>query len=1131
MQFLCSLLIALIGLIGGTGIPAAPPTATVTLKPNPAYVDLPLRGSGTFSDPDGEGEGASRYRWLLDGTEVLSGTVPQSVLLSFDSGFAGADGSVPTRTRGVTLTAGRFGSAVVFSPSLNSRLTYTATGRIGFEQGTFEAWVRLGHDLTDPIYDSYPRLFSLVVDTEHQLLMEVNADRLILTSRNNGAYYGTWPAPPAWKAGEWHYVAATWTGPGNRAVLYYDGAQVSAGDFSVITGTPQLFDIGCRGDGGVLDATIDDVRLSRRVLSAAEVAASYARGSAALNDEVLWLPGDYAIGDMVTFELTPCDIGGSCGVPVSTSLTITSSPLGPLTPPTGLLPAGTLSLTLSLTTTAAADCRWSPSGGTAYAAMTGTFQSGQGTPAHATVISGLANLKEYRFYVRCRAASGGEDGYEQSSHVRIMGPWAGGYPRIANIWGSFDAAKGVNFYSGYDLYIPGGWGSSSNKAAELRTLNPDAKVLMGLNATYAYTQYDSLTAAWAEATPGQPDYACLMRNIQGQIMLVPYWDHPMYNMTQPYCRKVLVENNISRFRAVQPELIYDGIFWDRLHDTISWLGSDIDADLNGQADDPATLNAAYVAGMKDFFTQIRAAFPGAVLMGNDGPQIYDAWINGRLYEWQLITLLEGRDGFTWNEIIDSYRDWSGRGVAPHTTFIETAPEELYSEKYTFHHIDDIPAVMVDETAASYQRMRYGLTSALMGDGLFSYDYGADWHGNAWWYDEFGMTPGYTATMLPPRGYLGRPAGSPFLLVDRLTTTNVIENGDFSNGLTDWNVYVNTGAGVSGTVWVEPTGGISGTAGARVVVTTTGSYWTLELSQKNVTTTAGHKYTLSFWARSEVTRTLHAAVIKQVSPWTGSGLSYAMTVTPRWQYFQLADVATVSATDNKLEFVGADVVGSFWLDDISLQEGALGVWARPFDNGLAVINTTAESQTVPLGGTYCRLNGGQAPLFQTRLDNEAAWASGGWISATATYTQFGATVLTATAGSGALARYTPTLAYPGEYDVLAWVAPAAGQSSAVSVTIRYAGGRQVVTLDQSSGAAGWRSLGRYTFAAGAESSLEIAATGSGVVVADAFKWASTARYNDGRRVSQVTLQPLDGMVLLKNCYLPPKAYLPIVLKKF
>ncbi|MBN2472058.1 MAG: hypothetical protein JXN59_15155, partial [Anaerolineae bacterium] len=132
-------------------------------------------------------------------------------------------------------------------------------------------------------------------------------------------------------------------------------------------------------------------------------------------------------------------------------------------------------------------------------------------------------------------------------------------------------------------------------------------------------------------------------------------------------------------------------------------------------------------------------------------------------------------------------------------------------------------------------------------------------------------------------------------------------------------------------------------------------------------------------------------------------------------------------------------------------------------------------------------------------------------------QFDATVHLAAAGSGATMTYTPNLAYDGEYEVLAWMAPASNQSSAATVTIHHAQGETVVALDQTSGEVGWHSLGTYLFEAGEQAQAVLMATGDGTVVTDAFKWVSVARYNDGTPTDQVTLQPMDGIVLLSSCY--------------
>ena len=101
------------------------------------------------------------------------------------------------------------------------------------------------------------------------------------------------------------------------------------------------------------------------------------------------------------------------------------------------------------------------------------------------------------------------------------------------------------------------------------------------------------------------------------------------------------------------------------------------------------------------------------------------------------------------------------------------------------------------------------------------------------------------------------------------------------------------------------------------------------------------------------------------------------------------------------------------------------------------------------------------------DDDQAELSGGWTEQEASYDQFGMTVQVASGESSATALYVPTLAYAGQYEVLAWVVPATGQSSQVPVTIRHAQGETVVLLNETSGEIGWHSLGKYMFNVGNE----------------------------------------------------------------
>jgi hypothetical protein len=457
------------------------------------------------------------------------------------------------------------------------------------------------------------------------------------------------------------------------------------------------------------------------------------------------------------------------------------------------------------------------------------------------------------------------------------------------------------------------------------------------------------------------------------------------------------------------------------------------------------------------------------------------------------------------------------------TFIQSAPEAIFEEKHPYQSPSELPVAMHEEAAASYQRMRYGLTTALMGDGLFSYDTRIADSG-VWWYDEFGAPVGAAASTLPPRGYLGLPTGAPRLLVDRLRTPDQVTNGDFGNGLAGWDWWVNGDASAAATIEVEPQGGMDGTAAVHVHVTHPAEAWDVQLQQAGKTIVAGAGYTLSFWARSDVTRTLTAKIAQHPYPGVSYGFNVHTVVTPQWRHYHLWDAPTVTANDGEIKLnVGGDA-GDLWLDGIQFQAGAIGVWARPFQNGLAVINTTTDTQTVALPGSYCRLQGDQAPLFQVRVDDDEASASAGWREFPATASQFGRTVKEADGGTGASATYAPALAYAGAYEVLAWVVPGAGRSQAVSVTLSYEGGAEIEVLNETAGEIGWHSLGVYTFAAGTTGSATLTATGAGAVVADAIKWVSVARYNDGSRVDQVTLQPQDGIVLLSSCYTPGAASL-------
>lgn len=878
--------------------------------------------------------------------------------------------------------------------------------------------------------------------------------------------------------------------------VYYDCAQTATGDYHALHGSADTFYLGSDAEGQTLAAALDDIRLSRHALTADEVAAVCRARP---------LPHTRIVSPAAPTE---------------------PAPLGQLQPLTGLLPYGPISFTLSLTTTSPADCRWSEISSTLYVSMPHDFQAGQGSASHSTLISPLAELDDRRFYVRCRDVSPGRDpdNSERQTHVRVLGPWSNRYPRLANLWNDFATNPGTDFVAGFDLHVVFGGANQASQAPDIRAVNPNAKVLLTTHATYGVPGIDSPATEWWYSQPDDPDYNCLLRNTQRAILLVAYWNHPMYNMTVPYCRTILANLSIDAYlspdQAWGADLAYDGLYWDRLHDTIDWLSTDVDSNLDGQPDIPSDLNAAYQAGVQDFLTQVRARLPHAILMGNDAALIYSPWINGRNFETQVAGLLDGAP-MTWTGVTQDYRTWADSGVAPRTTFIASSPELFYSSKFGYLYTNQMPPAMRAEAAASYSRMRYGLATALMGNGLFAYDYGPNGHGDRWWYDEYGLPSSHGTTQpstntLPLRGYLGQVGSAPIMLDGVLHSTDQVINGNFNTGLNNWIGWVDPNSDAAARFKVSETGGLDGTRAAQIIITDTYGADNVELRQSNKSTAKNHAYTVSFWGRS--TQASHPIDIQLIVNSTsyGTGFHVQATLTPQWQFFRLTDESLRDSNDLRLVFQLGSKTGKLWLDNIQFQEGAAGAWARSFEDGLVVINPGSVAQTVPLPGLYRKLNGSQAPLFATRLDDNDLLVNGSWVKSAANFSQFGSSVYTATAPNPlATITYQPDLIYNGTYHVLAWVVPTATQSSAVSITIRHAEGVTTVLLDEAQGEIGWRDLGIYRFNAGDTGRAVLSATGPGLVVADAFKWVSTARYNDGQVVSQVVLQPQDAIILQKQ----------------
>jgi hypothetical protein len=194
-----------------------------------------------------------------------------------------------------------------------------------------------------------------------------------------------------------------------------------------------------------------------------------------------------------------------------------------------------------------------------------------------------------------------------------------------------------------------------------------------------------------------------------------------------YCGK---NYNGQRFNEFLPEFmannvmstgLWDGIFFDSVWNGINWFNQgNVSLSNNGKRSSAAELNSAWIGGVKKMLARTRQLLPQAIIVGN-GSYVWDyqSYLNGWMLE-DFPTPWE--NGGTWSGVMQSYLKLSNG-----------------SQNYD----------IINGTASGpgdYTQFRYGLTSALLGNGYYSFDYGPADHAQFWWYDEYNVDLGNKQTV-------------------------------------------------------------------------------------------------------------------------------------------------------------------------------------------------------------------------------------------------------------------------------------------------------------------------------------------------------------------------------------------------
>lgn len=365
----------------------------------------------------------------------------------------------------------------------------------------------------------------------------------------------------------------------------------------------------------------------------------------------------------------------------------------------------------------------------------------------------------------------------------------------------------------------------------------------------------------------------------------------------------------------------------------------------------------------DFFTYLLSYLPDIKVLCNDMPEPVNDFagllnqVNGAVSELQLWDYYQrGTVACDWREdIVNRQMKWNAEGVQPPLSSLIM----LYDTTDQGH--------TVAQAQTDYKRMRFGLATALISASSFTYANSPKWYDTlCFWNDEYD-----NAGRMQP-GYLGQPAGPPFKFDSTTLIPEIILNGMFSNGLTAWNPWIQTGVcngNPAGTVEADYGEYYTPPASARLQPACIApEEWHLQLVQDNLQAVQpGQRYLLTFMAKASTNRSIRVEV-SRTNPFTSIGLWQLENISTEWTEHRIVFETFnnfVPGTDNiRLVFNTANHTGTVWIDDVSLTKSRPGIWGRLYDNGLAICNTSDNDTTLQLSQPYYHIAG----VNETTINN-------------------------------------------------------------------------------------------------------------------------------------------------------------------
>jgi len=331
------------------------------------------------------------------------------------------------------------------------------------------------------------------------------------------------------------------------------------------------------------------------------------------------------------------------------------------------------------------------------------------------------------------------------------------FPRIASIYGAGIGPEAtepeLQLAARYDLLIGGlhvppdaaGRAKLNGRIRRLRELNPGIVVL----------HFAASAPYWGTQESGSVPARAFLHTAEGE-RIAGWPGTQMLNLARPEALDLLVNSIVGRCEGLD----LDGAFVDCMGAAFdSWAVEiesrrkvSIDADGDGKADDVAQLNRLWVEGKQALLQRLRAAVGEKTLImvnAQAGAEYIRPYVNGNYYEDYVDYAIDCR--MDWPTVLRLYLEECALPHAPNCTTIN-ASSGVWPEYEAWRRLPaDECQDLLEEAYGRLRRMRFGLTTALMGDGHYGYDLNTRWRGQHWWYPEFDAPLGKAAGTGGPAG--------------------------------------------------------------------------------------------------------------------------------------------------------------------------------------------------------------------------------------------------------------------------------------------------------------------------------------------------------------------------------------------